>query len=153
MDDLFQRGVLTYGFTSLAIFCLEWYMRDIGANYIGNPAWILISTIYTVYKWTWWALLVLGLILGVQAVAHSISEKTRIKNEKIKSREHEQKDLEDRARKERVEKLLERRRKRKLEKVRVQQECEAREIQATRIKELKERSPDDAINEALKDFF
>lgn len=53
MDEVGKRGLLTYVFLSLAFLLLESLMRGIGANTRYNPAWLLISSIYTFFEWTW----------------------------------------------------------------------------------------------------
>lgn len=49
MEDLGKRAALTYGFLSLAIWFLKLSMQESGANSIANPAWTLVSGIYTLF--------------------------------------------------------------------------------------------------------
>lgn len=63
MEDLGKRAALTYGFLSIAIWFIKLSMQESGVNSIDNPAWGLVSGLYTLFKWSWWILITCSTVL------------------------------------------------------------------------------------------
>ncbi len=71
MEDLVKRGLLTYAFLSVSFLFLEWAMRDLGANSPHNPAWILVSSIYNLFEWSWLCIVTLAVAFMAGTAIHN----------------------------------------------------------------------------------
>lgn len=151
-----RLGLSITGF-SIGIFFIAWQMSENHLAHPKNPAWQVVSALRTLLLILWTAASVIyGLLLLLEAIAHR-----RARHEKIK-RSHQEEEFWKREQiaNAKRDKAEERKQKEEEAKERVeqalkkQQEDERREkIRQEHIEKMKSRSPDEATNEALKDFF
>lgn len=153
---LTRLGLSISGF-SLGIFFIAWQMSENHMAHPRNPAWQIVSGLRSL-------LLILWGVAVVSCACFFIFEaleQERLKREGIKLRlqEEERMKLERIASAQRYEKEERNRKKMKARKqtklALKQKEDEKRRDQSRRahIEKMKSRSPDEATNEALKDFF
>ncbi|MGE0631737.1 MAG: hypothetical protein AB7O96_04990 [Pseudobdellovibrionaceae bacterium] len=145
---------------SIGIFFIAWQMTESHLAHPKNPAWQVVSGLRTILLVLWIAGGVLYAMLFIfEAIARRRArqeaiklqqledermERERVANAKIyKKEEQERKKVE-------AKKLTELTEKQKHEDERRDQ---ARQARQARIEKMKSRSPDEATNEALKDFF
>lgn len=151
-----RLGLSVTGF-SVGIFFISWQMTENHLAHPRNPAWQFVSGLR-------WLLLALWTIAAVIYACFLILEalgRRRLMREKIKlkAQEEERMRLERIARAQRYEKEELERKRLEAEKqielaIKQQQEADRREqIRKAHIEKMKSRSPDEATNEALKDFF
>lgn len=152
MEDLGKRAALTYGFLSIAIWFLKLSMQESGANSIGNPAWTLVSGIYTLFKWSWWILIacsiVLLIVFVITLIIEHLSEQKRQQEIRIQAIEERVRQDQRRAREALREKEEEKTR--QLQKQQAEIEQKRREDEYWEY--VRRRSPREAVLAALKDF-
>ena len=91
MNELAVRGALVYGGLSFAIFALKNIMVANGIASRWNPAWQLISSIYSLFSWSWYlALLSAAIVIAAVVIAEilpRIGDNVRKKKEGIRAAE------------------------------------------------------------------
>ena len=152
MEDLGKRAALTYCGLSLMIWFMKSSMEYQGANFSRNPAWQLVSGIFTLLKWSWWLLIGAAILLGVYLAIERLLEqqKTNRKREEILIQRHEEQIRWNLMREEEAKRKREEDRQRQIEKdLRVEEEKRREEEY---LEFIRSRSPKDAVMLALKDF-
>ena len=152
MNELAVRGALVYGGLSFAIFALKNIMVANGIASRWNPAWQLISSIYSLFSWSWYlALLSAAIVIAAVVIAEilpRIGDNVRKKKEGIRAAELEK----ERAIQREIEAKRDRSRKTK-ELIKTKREKEARERKEEEYRQyLRNRTPIEAVERALDDF-
>lgn len=154
---MFMRLGLSFAGFSIGIFFIAWQMKENHLAHPRNPAWQVVSGLRTILLILWIGAGVLYVMLFLfEAVRRRRARKEAIKlrqlederrdRERIANAKIYEKEEQERKKVE-AKKQMEQAKKQKLEDERREQ------VRKARIEKMKSRSPDDATNEALKDFF
>lgn len=152
MEDLGKRAVLTYCGLSLIFWFMKSSMEYQGANFPRNPAWQLVSGVFTLFKWSWWLLLGMAILLGVFLAIERLLEhqKANRKREEMLIRQHEERIRLNVIREEEAKRKKEEDRQRQIEKdIRIEDE---KRRQEEYLEFIRTRTPREAVMLALKDF-
>lgn len=152
MESFGTRAVITYGFTSLAFLFAHVSMKENGYNSPYNPAWHLISNIYTLYKWSWWLLatvFALFVVISVMIrIAEHLAEQKRLREAEIRQREESVRHHQESFRNEILNKELEREEEKRKQKL----EEDMKRKEEKYLESLKRRTPQEAVELALQSF-
>ena len=152
MEDLGKRAALTYGFLSLAVWFLKLSMQESGTNSIANPAWTLVSGIYTLFKWSWWILIACSIVLLIVVVMSLIIEHL---SEQKRQQEIRIQAIEERVRQNqrRVREALREKEEEKTRQLQKQQaDIERKRREDEYWESVRRRTPREAVELALQDF-
>ena len=156
MEDLGKRAALTYCGLSVSIFFIDHMMIGNGDDSASNPAWQLVSALYQLIKWSWWLSLGAAVIVSLIGLKIFIANQIQIRRIEKKERER-QKNCEQNATERFDQEILNQAiHERKLGETKAEEErqkCEALLREKIRQEKLKRRTADEAIAEALEDFF
>jgi hypothetical protein len=149
LDDLFKRVLIAYPVITFVLWCMKTSMVSMKANFRGNPAWSLISTLSDLFSW---GLVIAGglyaVIWVVSAVEAWFTGILEARDESIRSAiRSELRDLKN-------EVIECEERLKNLEHLRKQDEKEKRdkEFEEKKEQELRDRSPEEAVHKALESF-
>lgn len=153
MNVFAVRGALIYCGFSVAIYAMREAMIANGAASPWNPAWRLISTIYKLFKWSWWGGFIFAtFFVGMFGLLYVVE-----KYERAKVREHEAvKALEKERHQEAVAEEYRKAKEQEELQQRKRKEEHERKLQIMRSEReqyIKQRSLNDAVKDAVKDFF
>ncbi len=152
LDEFTKRGILAYVGFSVGIMAIAQAMIENGSATSRNPAWHLISSIRSVFIWSW----VLLLILAALSILLKLASDWRLAAKQAEERRKEmvmQENREADHRKLSLEKQIRDREIEEMNLAEAHRQAKAREEQVRRELERKSmRSPEDAINAALDDF-
>jgi hypothetical protein len=149
LDDLFKRVLIAYPVITFVLWCMKSSMVSMGANFRGNPAWSLISTLSSLFNW---GLVIAGGLYAVLWVISTVEAWFKgileARDESLRSAiRSELRDLKSEITEchERIDELEERRKQDEKEK-------RDKEFEEKKEQELRDRSPEEAVHKALESF-
>lgn len=152
MNQFAVRGIAVYCALSGAILSLDGYMRGSGFAHRYNPAWLLIHPLYQVFALSWLIIILCGVVVAVfvgvtEFFGFFEKRKLRLQEELHRIQEEQFRitaNANFRREQRRIE-ILARRQK-------LKQEREALRKQKRHREYLRQRTPADAVDDALNEF-
>lgn len=151
-----RLGLSIIGF-SIGIFFIAWQMSENHLAHPRNPAWQVVSGLRTILLVLWIAGGVLYAMLFLfEAIARKRARQEAIKLQQLEDERMERERIANAKiykKEEQERKKVEAKKQMELTKKQKQEDERREQIRQARIEKMKSRSPDEATNEALKDFF